>query len=214
MPRLSDGLIADINPQSDVSESFRSLRTYIRQHRLLEDGESKVLLFASGEEGEGKTTVIANLAVSFVQDGKKVAVVDCNLRDPGLHSIFGVEGSYGLAAYLDGSEEMDRVYTYGTLANLTVIPAGISKASPADLLGNDRWPALLQELRETHDLILLDTPPAVSYSDARVIAPFSDGVILVARYGRSKRDTLRRVKELMEQAGANMMGIAMNRIRA
>ncbi|MDT3427135.1 capsular exopolysaccharide synthesis family protein [Paenibacillus forsythiae] len=212
MLRLSNTLIAERNPQSHVSESFRSLRTYIRQLGLLQGG-GKALLFTSGGAGEGKTTVLANLAVSFVQDGKKVAVVDGNLRGPGLHTVFGLENGAGLADYLSGLKEADQISVYGNLANLTIVTAGVSTASPPDLLGNAKMGELLEELKGTHDLVLLDTPPAVEYSDARVLAPLTDGVVIVARYGKSKRDSIRKVKTLMEQSGTAILGIAINQAK-
>ncbi|WP_438494230.1 CpsD/CapB family tyrosine-protein kinase [Paenibacillus sp. IHBB 3054] len=210
MLRLNKSLITDLNPSSHISESFRSLRTYIRQLGLLGGNAGKVLLFTSAEGGEGKTTILANLAVSFVQDGKRVAVVDCNLRHPGLHSVFEVEGSHGLAAYLGGTEESKDVAVYGNLANLAVIPAGITAVSPPDLLGNDKMAALLEELKTSFDLILLDSPQAVEFSDARILAPLTDGVIIVARHGKSKREALRKLKTLMDQTGTKILGIAMN----
>lgn len=213
MLRLNKSLITDINPSSHISESFRSLRTYIRQLGLIQGSGGKVLLFTSAAGGEGKTTILSNLAVSFVQDGKKVAVVDCNLRKPALHTVFGVEGSEGLAAYLSGEGEADNLAVYGNLANLSVIPAGITSVSPPDLLGNDKMTALLDELRGSHDLILLDSPPAINYSDARILASQVDGVILVARYGKSKRESIRKVKTLMEQAGSQIIGITMNQTK-
>ncbi|ETT76169.1 MULTISPECIES: CpsD/CapB family tyrosine-protein kinase [Paenibacillus] len=213
MLRLNRSLIADINPSSHVSESFRSLRTYIRQLGLLKGPGGQVLLFTSAESGEGKTTILSNLAVSFVQDGKKVAVVDCNLRKPGLHSVFDVEGSQGLAAYLSGYEEAKDVLVYGSLANLAVIPAGVSTVSPPDLLGSEKMAGLLTELKASFDLILLDSPQAVDYSDARILAPLSDGVVIVARHGRTKREALRKLKGLMEQTGVRILGIAMNQTK-
>ncbi|MNB67721.1 Tyrosine-protein kinase YwqD [compost metagenome] len=212
MLQLSNTLVADSNPNSHVSESFRSLRTYIKQSGMLQDG-GKSLLFTSGEAGEGKTTVMANLAVSFVQDGKKVAVVDCNLRKPALHTVFGVENSPGLADCLSGQKEPGKVTVYGNLANLTIVTAGNSIGSPPDLLGNSVMTELLEELKATHDLVLLDAPPAVPYSDARVLAPLTDGVIIIARYGKSKRELLRKVKTLMEQAGTPILGIAINQAK-
>lgn len=213
MLRLNRSLITDMNPSSHISESFRSLRTYIRQLGLLKGTGGQVLLFTSAEGGEGKTTILANLAVSFVQDGKKVAVVDGNLRKPGLHSIFDVEGSQGLAAYLSGYEEAKDIAVYGSLANLAVIPAGVSTVSPPDLLGSERMAGLLTELKANFDLILLDSPQAVDYSDARILAPLSDGVVIVARHGRTKREALRKLKGLMEQTGVRILGIAMNQTR-
>jgi protein-tyrosine kinase len=210
---LNNSLIADFNPSSHISESFRSLRTYIRQLGLLGKDGGTVLLFTSADRGEGKTTILSNLAVSFVQDGKKVAIVDCNLRNPGLHSVFGLDGSEGLVDYLNGLKEAGEVSVLGSLANLTVIPAGQAVVSPPDLLGSDKMAALLETLKATHDLILLDSPPAVAYSDARILAPQTDGVILVAKYGKSKRDSLRKVKVLMEQTGSTILGIAMNQTK-
>ncbi|WP_379154401.1 CpsD/CapB family tyrosine-protein kinase [Paenibacillus sp. sgz5001063] len=213
MLRLNKSLIADINPSSHISESFRSLRTYIRQLGLLKGNGGQVLLFTSAEGGEGKTTILSNLAVSFVQDGKKVAVVDCNLRHPGLHNVFEVEGSQGLAAYLGGKEEAKDIAVYGNLANLAVIPAGITNVSPPDLLGSERMAALLEDLKASFDLVLLDSPQAVEYSDARILAPLADGLIIVARHGKSKRESLKKLKVLMEQTGVKILGIAMNQTR-
>lgn len=213
MLRLNKSLIADINPSSHISESFRSLRTYIRQLDLMEGKGGKVILFTSAEGREGKTTILSNLAVSFVQDGKKVVVIDCNLRHPGLHTVFEVEGSEGLAAYLDAQEEADKIAVYGNLANLAVIPAGKTRISPPDLLGNTRMTALLEDLKENYDLILLDSPPVVDFSDARILAPQADGVILVAKYGKSKRESIRKAKTLLEQTGSTIIGIAMNQTK-
>ncbi|MHA6532857.1 CpsD/CapB family tyrosine-protein kinase [Paenibacillus sp. BAC0078] len=213
MLRLNKSLITDLNPSSHISESFRSLRTYIRQLGLLKGSGGQVLLFTSSEGGEGKTTILSNLAVSFVQDGKKVAVVDCNLRHPGLHTVFEVEGSHGLAAYLGGLEEAKDIAVYGNLANLAVIPAGITNVSPPDLLGSDKMAALLKELKASFDLILLDSPQAVEYSDARILAPLADGLIIVARHGKTKRESLKKLKGLMEQTGVKILGIAMNQTK-
>jgi protein-tyrosine kinase len=213
MLRLNKSLITDINPSSHISESFRSLRTYIRQLGLAQGNGGKVLLFTSAEAGAGKTTILSNLAVSFVQEGKTVAVLDCNLRHPGLHAVFEVGGSEGLAAYLSGIVEADQIAVHGNLAKLSVIPAGISSISPPDLLGSDKMIALLDELRGSYDLILLDSPPAIDYSDARILASQVDGVILVARYGKSKRESIRKVKVLLEQAGSQIIGIAINQAK-
>lgn len=213
MLQLSKSLITDINPSSPISESFRSLRTYIRQLGLVQGNGGKVLLFTSAEAGAGKTTILSNLAVSFVQEGKKVAVIDCNLRNPALHMVFEVEGSHGLAAYLDGIEEINQIAAHGKSANLSVIPAGISRSSPPDLLGSDKLITLLDELKGSYDLILLDAPPALDYSDARLLAAQVDGVVLVARYGKSKRASIHKVKMLLEQAGSQIIGIAVNQAK-
>jgi capsular exopolysaccharide synthesis family protein len=127
--------------------------------------------------------------------------------------VFEVEGSHGLAAYLGGREEVKDIAVYGNLANLAVIPAGITNISPPDLLGSDKMAALLEELKISFDLILLDAPQAVEFSDARILAPLSDGLIIVARHGKTKRESLKKLKGLMEQTGVKILGIAMNQTR-
>lgn len=212
MLRLNDTLIAESNPSSYVSESFRSLRTYIRQQVIRHTDRGTVLLVTSPDSGAGKTTLLANMGVSFAQEGKKVALVDCNLHHPTLHEMFGMENTSGLSAYLRGSASAKEIIRQGEL-ELSVIPGGESLYNAADLLGSERLTELLSELKREYDIVLLDSAPALMYTDARLLAGLTDGVILVAKHAKTKRVDLKKTKQLMDQAGATMIGIVMNQVK-
>ncbi|MGW8957553.1 CpsD/CapB family tyrosine-protein kinase [Paenibacillus sp. NPDC055715] len=212
MLRLNDMLITESNPSSYVSESFRSLRTYIRQQVVGQTDRGTALLLTSPESGAGKTTLLANIGVSFAQEGRKVALVDCNLHTPALHEIFGLENTGGLSAYLRGGASSKSIVKYG-VPELSVIPGGDTLYNAADLLGSERMAELLEELKREYDIILLDSAPALNYTDARLVASLTDGVILVARHARTKREDLRKTKQLMDQAGATLVGIVMNQVK-
>ncbi|MET3208060.1 UNVERIFIED_CONTAM: protein-tyrosine kinase [Paenibacillus sp. PvR008] len=212
MLQLNDMLITESNPSSYVSESFRSLRTYIRQQVIGQTDRGTALLLTSPERGAGKTTLLANIGVSFAQEGRKVALVDCNLHTPALHEIFGLENTGGLSAYLRGGASSKSIVRHG-VPELSVIPGGDTLYNAADLLGSERMVELLEELKREYDIILLDSAPALNYTDARLVASLTDGVILVARHARTKREDLRKTKQLMDQAGATLVGIVMNQVK-
>ncbi|MGG1615385.1 CpsD/CapB family tyrosine-protein kinase [Paenibacillus sp. NRS-1782] len=212
MLRLNDMLITESNPSSYVSESFRSLRTYIRQQVITQTDRGTVLLLTSPESGAGKTTLLANIGVSFAQEGRRVALVDCNLHTPALHEIFGLENTGGLTAYLRGGAASKSIVRHG-VPELSIIPGGDTLYNAADLLGSERMVELLEELKREYDIILLDSAPALNYTDARLVASLTDGVILVARHARTKREDLRKTKQLMDQAGATLVGIVMNQVK-
>ncbi|MFB5267055.1 CpsD/CapB family tyrosine-protein kinase [Paenibacillus enshidis] len=212
MLQLNDTLIAESNPASYISESFRSLRTYIHQQVLRHTDQGTVLLFTSPDKGEGKTTLLANLGVSFAQEGRKVVLIDGNLRQSSLHEAFGMENTNGLSAYLRGGATSKEILRKGG-QELYVVPGGENLYNAPDLLGSERMTALLDELKSEYDLILLDSPSALDYTDARLLAARTDGVILVAKHARTKREHLRKTKQQMEQAGATLLGIVMNQVK-
>lgn len=212
MLQLNDTLIAESNPASYVSESFRSLRTYIGQQVLRHTDQGMVLLVASPDKGEGKTTLLANLGVSFSQEGRKVVLIDCDLRQSSLHEVFGMENTNGLSSYLcEGATSTEILRKGGQ--GLYVVPGGENFYSSPDLLGGQRMVELLEQLKGEYDLILLDSPSALTYADARLLAARTDGVILVAKYAKTARERLRKTKQLMEQAGATLLGIVMNQVK-
>lgn len=212
MLRLNDMLITESNPSSYISESFRSLRTYIRQQVMGQKDRGTILLLTSPESGTGKTTILANIGVTFAQEGKKVALVDCDLHKPALHEILGMENTGGLSAYLCGGASSQSIVRHDGL-ELSIVPSGDTLYNAADLLGSERMTELLEELKREYDIILLDSAPALNYTEARLIAGLTDGVILVARQGWTKRDDLRKTKQLMEQASATLVGIVMNQVK-
>lgn len=212
MLQLSDALITETNPASHVSESFRSLRTYIRQQVIGTSDLGTALLVASPGHGEGKTTLLANVAVSFAQEGRKVAIVDADLRRPAIHEVFGMENTSGLSSYLRSSASSKDIIRKVD-SSLYVILAENSIYNAADMLGSVKMKQLIDELREEYDLILIDSPSTLDYTDARLLAPITDGVVLVAQHSRTKRSDIRKTKQLMDQAGASIVGIVLNQVK-
>ncbi|WP_223066906.1 CpsD/CapB family tyrosine-protein kinase [Paenibacillus caui] len=209
---LNESLVAERNPTSSVAESVRSLRVYIRQH-LRESKGGTVLLLTSAHEGEGKSVLVANLAVSFAQEGRKTCVVDGNLRNPSLHLIYDLNNGHGLTDYLIGNEEAENIVRPCGTPGLSVITAGEAPPNPSELLGSERMEKLFVKLRQEYEIILLDSPNVLDFSDARVLAARTDGAVLVVKYGRSKREAVRKAKQYMDQAGVSVLGIAMNQVK-
>jgi len=211
MSQLNSVLIAEDNPTSPVAECYRTLRTAIRHKRVKSAGDGVVLMVASPKPGEGKTTTIANLAVTFAQDGKKAVVVDGNFRHPALHEAFGLASGKGLVSYLRSSASAEQILSASGLPQLDLVLAGGEPANPSELLGSARMERLLEELRAMYDIVLIDSPAALDYTDAGLLAELSDGVILVIKHGRTKREWASKARSRLEEAGARMLGIVLNK---
>lgn len=212
MLRLSESLVVERNPASSAAESVRSLRVYLRQ-RLKEREEGTALLFTSAEEGAGKTVLAANLAVSFAQEGKKVCIVDANLRSPSLNLVFHLNSGAGLSDYLSDHGSLEQIVRPSFVPNLSVIAAGTGTDSPAELLGGEQMTNLLAALRQEYEMVVLDAPGLLDCTDARMLASFVDGAVLVAKYGSSKRDEISKAKQYVEQAGTDIIGIVLNQVK-
>ncbi len=200
-------LIVLADPRSPASEAYRTLRTNIQFSSL--GKPVKTLLVTGVEAGEGKSTTLANLAVVMVQGGKRVVVLDCDLRRPTLHKIFGLPNEPGLTtAILDSAQAVARQET--SVAGLTLVASGPLPPNPSELLGSRQFEEILAHLVADADIVLLDAPPIVAVSDAAVLASKVDGVILVVNAGKTKRDLARRAKSLLAKANANVLGVVLN----
>jgi len=213
MLRLNNSLVAERNGSSAALEAFRSLRTFIRLRGVGKREAGYALLLVSPGTNEGKSTVLANLAVSFARDGLKTLAVDANLRSPALHEVLGTLNQEGLFGYLHGESELAGIIHPTRIENLSILPAGVNSSSMVEPLGSERMRDLLADLRQSYDVLLVDSPPLIEYADGRVLAAFCDGAMLIARYGKSKRSSLRKAHQLLQQAGANVLGITMNQAR-
>ncbi|MDO7908398.1 CpsD/CapB family tyrosine-protein kinase [Paenibacillus sp. JX-17] len=201
-------LIADKNPSSPASEAYKTLRTNIRFAAL--ERPVKVLLITSATEGEGKTTTAANLAVTYAQENKKVLLVDGDLRTPSLQHVFARTSRKGLTDLLTGHLELEDVVSSTNVPNLSVLNSGQLPPSPSEILGSDQMRALLQELSELYDVVIIDTPPALSFSDAQILGSMSDGVVLVVHTGKVTKTEVRKVKAGMEHVNAKLLGAVLN----
>ena len=206
---LGPKLITAIDPLDPISESFRLARTVILGHAPV--GACQVLLITSAEPGDGKSTTLANLAVAAAQGGKKVVVVDADLRRPTLHSILGVSNEAGLSAVLAGEGEVGRWLQSTCIDGLRILTAGSSKKNPADLLSSPGLKEVLDELRGCAQVVLIDGPALAIAADALELARKADGVLLVADASKTASSALLEARDAIRQLGANFLGVVLTK---
>lgn len=194
--------------RSPASEAFRILRTGL--HFLSLDRPIQRLLVSSPYAQEGKTTVAANLAAAFAIAGFRTVLVDADLRRPMVHQLFGLSPGPGLSEILLGVADARQAVRPTRIPNLHALTAGMVPPNPAEVLGSGRMLATLNALNDLCDIVVLDAPPALPVADAGALAPFIDGVLLVARAGRTRRGHARHALEVFERLGARALGVVLN----
>jgi succinoglycan biosynthesis transport protein ExoP len=203
-PLLSQTLVASQHPFSLISESYRAIRSGLlltqRDHPL------QVVLLTSARPTEGKTSVTLNLAITLAQSGRKVVVIDADLRAGNCHSLLGLSNRYGLVHLLNDGLTLDAVLQRTAVDGLYFIPRGAVPHNPTDLLASERMSEVLQSLREHFDLVLIDSPPAIAVSDAVVLAVQCDGVLLVLRAHKTPPVAVQRLIERLEAVGGRILG--------
>ncbi len=204
-------LIAEEHPRSPTAEAFRTLRTNVSFASV--DRPLTTILVTSAEPGEGKSTVAANLAVVLAQNGRRVTLMDCDLRHPTLHRRFGLNNRQGMSRLfsqpterLNGSSQLTRI------DKLSLIATGQLPPNPAELLGSQRMQTILQMAQEQSDVIVIDTPPTLAVTDASVLAPVVDGVILVVQPGKTHVSAARQTVEQLRRVNANLLGVVLNNL--
>src|SRR5665647_37024 len=209
MPQLSNksAIIMQINPSSLTSEGYRSLRFNIEFSAF--DRDIKTITITSANRGEGKTTIALNLAVAYAQIGKRVVLLDANLRTPAIHLAFGGDNSRGLTNYLTNRNAANEIIQKSYVENLFFITSGPLPTHPSELLALERMNLLLTELKMYYDLIIVDTPAVLSSTDSKIMAAKCDGVLLVVEYGKVKQNAAKRVKEELSLARVKLMGVVM-----
>jgi capsular exopolysaccharide synthesis family protein len=199
------------HPESVAAEAFRSLRTSILLSRS--KAEPKVILVTSCIPGEGKSTLTANLAISFAQHGKKVLIVEADMRRPSMKHVLDVSNETGLSNVLTGSLSLDEATLHGVhVPTLDVLPAGPRPPMPSEILGSPAFDNLLEQLRARYDVVLIDSPPALLLTDAVSIASKTDAAVWVARAGVITRPYLARAAQLIERNGMPVIGFVLNRM--
>jgi len=204
-------LITYRRPKSDISESYRALRTAI----LLSSSGAppRVMLVTSALPQEGKTTTSINTAVTLAQKGARVLLVDGDLRRPSIHKVFGIKPKFGLSTVLTGTGDLDAAITpVPQLPNLYLLPAGPVPPHPAELLGSNLMKQLILQWRQEYDHIIFDTPPALSVTDSILLSVDMDAVVLVLRAGNTTKAALRRTRELLGQVNAKVLGVVVNAV--
>lgn len=199
-------LVTLSQPQSPAAEAFRQLRTSVQFYSV--DKPLQTVMVTSTTPDEGKSSVVANLAVTLAQAGRKVVLVDCDLRRPTLHTLFEVDNAAGLTTTLLDPAGTPALVATG-VENLQLLPSGPVPPNPSELLASPKMTALLERLRADAEYVLFDAPPVVAVTDAAVLAPAVDGVLLVLKSGKSKRDMAQRAKEQLEKVNAHILGVVL-----
>ncbi len=209
--KVAEQLLTLHQPRSAFSECFRTLRTNLQFSGF--DRPLRTILVTSPQPTEGKSTVVANLGVVLAQAGRRVIVVDTDLRRPILHHIFDKENEWGLTGALFGEgPQTDDGLLPTEVENLRFLPSGPLPPNPSEILGSQRMGDFLSHLQEQADVILLDSPPLLTMADASVLATWVDGVVLVADVGKTRREALKKAAEMLRRVGARTLGVALNRV--
>jgi len=199
--------------RSSFAESMRVFRTSIQLSST--SRESRVIAITSCQPGEGKSTLSMNLAAALAQGGKKVVLVDTDMRRPSVFWRLGLSDRKGLSEYLTGLEPLDGIIqTHKTLPSLDVIPSGICPPLPADLLASDQMKKFVEALRGRYEYVIFDSPPALSVTDPLIVASVADGLVLVIRQGYCTRAMLSRAGEIFRDVGVKVYGFVLNGVDA
>lgn len=200
--------VSYLAPVSAYAEAYRFLRTDLLFEQR--DKPLQTIMVATARPGQGGTTTICNLAISLAEAGKRVILVDADLRRPSLHRIFGVDNSAGLTSVLLGQAELVAALRPTRMENLLLMPAGPSAPNPSLLVNSPQLRELINRLRQECDFVLFDTPSAIAFSDAAVLSSILDGVLLVVRAQQAPRGTELQVRQLLNKAGATVIGVVLN----
>lgn len=212
-------IITRADPKSPVSEVFRTLRTNLQY--MKKSNSCQTLVITSTVQGEGKSFVAANLAVTFAQASKKTLIIDADMRRPRQHTIFGVDMFPGLSNYLSGinlsrsrHETSIKECIYATkIDNLYMMPSGNIPPNPSELLQSRKLNALLDEIEPNFDVIIFDGAPCLLVTDSTIISRVVDATILVASQNKTKMDDLKEAKRRINHVGGHIAGVVLNRVK-
>lgn len=210
--KVASNLITHFAPKSPVSEAYRTFRTNIQFTNL--DSPPQTILVTSPGPGEGKSTTVANLAITFSQMGTKTLLLDTDFRRPILHSVFGLEKEIGITNYLVGKAPLEMVIKKTQIPNLDIVTCGVIPPNPSELLASEKMKGFLEQLKAEYQMILFDSPPVIAVTDAAVLSLLLDGVVLVAGARQTSREALARAKTLLENVKAKILGVVLNKVEA
>lgn len=210
---MKNELICFHDPKSPIAEAFRMLRTNINFSKI--DKRIESILVTSTNPTEGKTTITSNLAVCMAQTGKKILLIDTDLRNPQIHHNFDIENTLGVSNVISEDIEYTAVIEkIEGIDNLDIITAGSIPPNPAELLSSTRMDAFLEKVKNEYDMVLLDTPPVNSVTDAAILSNKVDGVIFVIQSAKTEIKVIKRAKEKLETVNAKILGVVLNKINA
>lgn len=196
------------NSTFSVQEAYKSLRTNL--HFSLYGKKCKKIGITSGMAGEGKSITMLNLAISIAETGSKVLLIDADLRRPAMARLLMEKATPGLSNVLAGLDSAENAVRKDLYPNLDFLFSGDIPPNPSELLGSERMVKLMEEMNKQYDYILVDTPPVNVVSDACVVASILDGVLLLVRHNRAKKDDVKRSVSRLQLTGAKLLGFVLN----
>lgn len=206
-------LVTALAPRSPVSEAYRTLRTNLQYSSI--DVELRSILVSSATPSEGKSTTVANLAVVLAQSGNKVIIIDTDLRRPTQHRYFSLANTFGVTtAILDAASLVENYLQPTEIENLRVLTSGPLPPNPSELIDSQRLTELLRALREVADILILDSPPLLTVTDAAVLSRKVDGTLIVVEAGKTRKAMLAKAMAAIRAVDGKLLGVVMNRITA
>jgi protein-tyrosine kinase len=205
-------LITFYSPRAAISEQYRTIRTNI-EFSSVDETIKTILVTSSGPE-EGKSTTVANLAVVFAQQGKKVLLIDADLRKPTVHYTFQLDNLNGLTNVLTKQSNLEKAANNTHVENLTVLSSGPIPPNPAELLGSKAMEDLLELAKQEFDIVIFDTPPVLAVTDAQILANKCDGTILVVNSGQTEIEPAVKAKEMLLSSKGKLLGVVLNQKNA
>lgn len=205
-------LVTQNDPKNPAAEAYRVIRTGIQFAQA--GKELQTIALTSCTPNEGKSTTIANLAVVLTQAGKSVLLIDCDMRNPTVHKNFNLSNKVGLSSCISMGTTLSDAVQKTSIEGLYALTGGVIPPNPSELLGSEQMKNVLQRAKEQYDYVLIDTPPVMPVTDALIVSRFVDGMILVIASAEVKVEIARDVKNQLVNAGANILGVVLNKVRS
>lgn len=209
--KMAERLVTHFEPRSPIAEAYRSFRTNIQFAGI--KAKTGVFLITSSLKSEGKTTTAANLCITLAQLGSKTLLIDADMRNPTLHSIFGKQKEPGLSNFIVGVSDLNEIIVPSGVEDLDIITSGPIPPNPSELLSSERANQLVEKIKDNYDFILFDSPPVIAVTDAVILSSKVDGVFLVIHAGKSSKGICLRAKILLEKVNANILGAVLNNVK-
>ncbi|MFC3039857.1 CpsD/CapB family tyrosine-protein kinase [Virgibacillus xinjiangensis] len=201
-------LITKLSPRSPISEQYRTVRTNLEFSSV--DHKLQSLLVTSAGPGEGKSMTTANLAVVYAQQGKRVLLIDADLRKPTVHYTFRLDNLKGLSNVLVGETSLQDAVGQSDVDNLDVMSCGPIPPNPSELLASNRMVRLLEEAKQAYDIVIFDTPPVLAVTDSQILATLVDGAVLVVRSKQTENDAALKAIDAISSVNAKVLGTVLN----
>lgn len=204
-------LVAYYKEKSSFAEQYRKIRTNIEFSKA--GGGLKAIMVTSSGSNEGKSTTAANLAVVMAQQGRKVLLIDADMRTPSMHYTFHLPNRDGLTTLLTKNSRFEDIAQQSGIGNLSILTSGPVPPNPADLLSSSEMAGFVNRFRNLFDVIIIDSPPILDVADAQVLANLCDGILLVVRSGSTEVDDARKAAECLSEAKARILGVVLNDLK-